>query len=54
MALQRTSTSGNELLGAGNVAKLREAFEKNPIKRGNIEKFLDDNLGNQTTKVKNK
>tara|TARA_B100000287_G_scaffold433960_1_gene497073 strand:- start:539 stop:2611 length:2073 start_codon:yes stop_codon:yes gene_type:complete len=51
MALRKTNVTGNQLIGAENVAKLREAFEKNPIKRGNIEKFLDDNLGNQTTKV---
>ena len=53
MALQGTSTSGNELLdGAENVAKLREAFETKPIKKGNIEKFLDDNLGDK--KLRNK
>lgn len=52
MALEGTSTSGNELLGARNVAKLREAFEKNPIKKGNIEKFLDDNLGDKELKNK--
>ena len=50
-AIQGTNVTGNQLLGAENVAKLREAFERNPIKKGNIEKFLDDNLGNQTTKV---
>ena len=51
MALGGTSVSGNQLLGAKNVTKLRKAFETKPIKKGNIEKFLDDNLGNQTTKV---
>ena len=53
MALKGTSTTGNDLLdGAENVAKLREAFETKPIKKGNIEKFLDDNLGDK--KLKNK
>lgn len=51
-AIQGTNVTGNQLLGAENVAKLREAFERNPIKKGNIEKFLDDNLGNKELKNK--
>ena len=51
-AIQGTNVTGNQLLGAENVAKLREAFERNPIKKGNIEKFLDDNLGDKELKNK--
>jgi hypothetical protein len=51
-AIQGTNVTGNQLLGAENVAKLREAFETKPIKKGNIEKFLDDNLGNKELKNK--
>ena len=51
-AIQGTNVTGNQLLGAENVAKLKEAFERNPIKKGNIEKFLDDNLGDKELKNK--
>ena len=51
-AIKGTNVTGNQFLGAENVAKLREAFETKPIKKGNIEKFLDDNLGDKELKNK--